>query len=190
MNLLDICIIVIMVFLLIRGIFRGFFREICSLAGVILGIWLAILWHPQLTEYLKEYLPSGEFLSLISFALIFAAIFIACNLTGQAIKAALKKALFGWADKALGAGIAILKGIVITYFVIIMITFFVPSKTPLIAKSKLAPLIVRSYQSVAGFISSDPGKDWKTKVHGQKKKLDTVVSEKIDEFTGKDEPRQ
>ncbi|MBW2205067.1 MAG: CvpA family protein, partial [Deltaproteobacteria bacterium] len=40
MNLLDLIIIACMVFLIVRGIFRGFIREVGSLAGVILGIWL------------------------------------------------------------------------------------------------------------------------------------------------------
>ncbi len=164
MNLLDICIIITMVCLLIRGILRGCFREACSLAGIILGIWLAVLWYPQMTEYLKEYLPSGDFLPVISFALIFAGIYISCNLAGQALKGALKKALFGWADRTLGAALAILKGIVITYFFIVILTFFVPSKTSLIAKSKLAPLIVKSYQSLAGYLSPALDKDWKTKL--------------------------
>ncbi len=38
MNVLDGLILAILVFFLIRGIFRGFFKEIGSLAGVILGI--------------------------------------------------------------------------------------------------------------------------------------------------------
>jgi uncharacterized membrane protein required for colicin V production len=33
MNLLDIIIIVTMIFLLVKGVFRGFIREIASLAG-------------------------------------------------------------------------------------------------------------------------------------------------------------
>jgi len=64
MNLLDIIILVVMIFLIVRGIFRGFFMEIASLAGVILGILLGLHYYPQATEILKPHLPSFDFSSL------------------------------------------------------------------------------------------------------------------------------
>jgi len=180
MNLLDIIIITTMTFLIVRGIFRGFFREIGSLVGVILGIWLASLYQPQMTEYLKAYLPSVRFfiLQLISFSLILAIVLVFCNLAGWGLKMVFKKALLGWADRTLGAGLAILKGVIITYLVIVLLTFFVPSKTPLVAGSKLAPLIIGSYQSMVSLISPGSYQKWKKKFLGQKKKVDEVVSEK------------
>ena len=95
MNLLDLIIISTMVFLVIRGIFRGFFKEIGSLVGVILGIWLANLYQPQMTAYLKEYLPSTVFLPFISFAVIFGLVLVLCNLAGWGLNLLLKKAFLG-----------------------------------------------------------------------------------------------
>ena len=155
MNLLDLIIIATMVYLVFRGIFRGFFREIGSLAGVILGIWLAGRYQPQMTEYLKAYLPPGAYLSVLGFASVFLIVLVCCNLAGWGLKMIFKKALLGWADRGLGAGFAVVKGIIITYLVIVLLTFFVPSQTPLIAGSKLAPLIVSSYQSMVSIISPD-----------------------------------
>jgi len=86
-----------MIFFVVRGIWRGFLREIGSLAGVIL----------------------------------------------------------------------VLKGIILTYLVIVLLTFFLPTKTPLIAKSRLAPVIVSSYQSLAGFVSARRSHRWKKKWLGQ-----------------------
>ena len=57
MNLLDMMILAVMLFLLIRGVMRGFFREIGSLAGVILGIWLGNVFQPQMTGILRPYFP-------------------------------------------------------------------------------------------------------------------------------------
>ena len=80
MNPLDLIIIATMVFFIVRGIFRGFFKEIGSLAGVIFGIWIAAVYQPQMTEYLKTYIPTGRFLPLISLALIFFIVLVLCNL--------------------------------------------------------------------------------------------------------------
>lgn len=163
MNLLDIIIIALMVFLIVLGVFRGFFREIGSLAGVILGIYLANLLQPQLTRLLSPFLPSGKFLALLGFALIFVVVFILCNLMGRGLKKLFGKALVGWADRILGAGLATLKGLIITYFGIVLFTFFAPSKAPLITKSRLAPLIITSYQSMVSVISPELHHSWKKK---------------------------
>lgn len=179
MNLLDIIIIVTMIFLIVRGIFRGFFRETGSLTGVVLGIWFANLYQPEMTGFLKAYLPSGKYLPLISFALIFCLILIVCNLLGWAMKLILQKFFFGWADRMFGACLAVLKGVIITYLVIVLLTFFVPSKTPLIAESKLAPLIISSYQSIAGVISPGSYRNLRKKFLLKKKGIEKVVSDKV-----------
>jgi membrane protein required for colicin V production len=164
MNLLDMLIIVTIIFLLGRGFFRGFFREIGSLAGVILGIFIGNKFQPEMTSYLKTYLPSVEYLPLISFVFIFVMVLIIFNLVGFGFGFMMKKIFLGWVDKLLGASIALFKGIILTYLVIVLMTFFVPSKTPLIAKSKLAPIIVSSYQSMVGLISPDAYQRWKDKL--------------------------
>jgi len=186
MNLLDISIIVIMIFLIVRGIFRGFFMEIASLAGVILGILVGLRLHPVMTGFLRPYLPSVDnfFLQLISFAIIFTVVLVLCNLTGLGMKIILKKTSLGWTDKALGASLAVLKGIIVTYISIVILTFFVPSTAPLVARSKLAPWIISSYQSIVSVISPEFYQSWKRRFIDQKKKIDEVVSKKIEGFTG------
>lgn len=186
MNLLDIVIIVMMIFLIVRGVFRGFFREIGSLAGIVLGIWLGCRYEPQMTVFLKTYLPSVRFLQLISFTLLFTVVLVLCNFGGWCIKILLKKVLLGWADRTMGAGLAILKGVIITYFIIVLITIFVPSQAPLIARSSLAPFIITSYQSMVSLISPGSYMKWKRKLLGHEKGVNTVISENFQESPVKD----
>ena len=187
MNLLDIIIIVTMIFLLVKGILRGFFRETASLVGIILGIWLANQYQPQMTEFLRSHLPPNRFLSLISFAAIFTSVLVLCNLFGLILKQIFKKAFLGWLDRILGAGIAMAKGVIITYLVIVLLTFFLPSQTPLIAESTLAPLIIKSYQSMISLISPDHYENWKKKILGdQTGKVKTLI-DRVKDAREKDE---
>jgi membrane protein required for colicin V production len=162
--------------------------EVASLAGVILGILLGFRLHPQVTEFLRQYLPSFDdfALQLISFAVVFVVVLILCNITGWILKTILNKTSLGWTDKGLGAGLAVLKGVIITYLVIVILTFFVPSKAPLVARSKLAPLIITSYQSIVNLISPDFYLKWKRRFIGQKEKINEVVPKKIEDLTGED----
>jgi membrane protein required for colicin V production len=189
MNLLDIVITVGMALLIIRGILRGFFREVGALAGVILGIWLSNAYQPQMTAYLKPYLPSLTWLPLISFAVIFLIVFIICSLAGWGMKVILKKVFFGWADRTLGAGLAIFKGVIITYFAIVLLTFFVPSQAPLIAGSKLAPFIISSYQSMISIVSPGSYQRWKQKFLGTKKGGQDVAPGTTQGSAGKNGPQ-
>ncbi len=186
MNFLDLAIISTIIFLVVRGIFRGFFMEIGSLTGIIAGVLLANHYQPQMTAYLRSYLPYGMFLPMISFAAIFIIVLVLCNLAGWGLKIMMKKAFFGWADRTLGAGLAIIKGIIITYLVIILITFFVPSKTPLIAQSKLAPIVITSYQSMIKLISPGFYQNWKRKFLGNKRGKDTTAAKKAQSPAGQD----
>jgi membrane protein required for colicin V production len=185
MNLLDIIIIIVMLFLIVRGIFRGFFMEIASLAGLVFGILISLRFYPQMTGVLRSHVPSLDdfVLQLISIAAIFVSILLLSNFIGWGFKTLSKKTFLGWADKGLGAGLAVLKGILITYLAIVILTFFVPSQAPLVARSKLAPLVIHSYQSIISVISPGAYENWKRKFIQQKEKVNKVISEKIEDLT-------
>ncbi|MBW1721351.1 MAG: CvpA family protein [Deltaproteobacteria bacterium] len=163
MNVLDIIIIAVMTFLIVRGLMRGFFKEIASLAGVILGILLALRFQPEASALLQTFLPRTRFLNLIAFAGVFFSVLLVCNLLGWAMKWLFRKALLGWVDKTLGVGLAALKGILIVYLGIVLLTFFLPARTPLLARSRLGPLIVSSYQTLTRLISPEHYRHFKKK---------------------------
>jgi membrane protein required for colicin V production len=155
MNLLDMLIIATVLFFAVRGVFRGFFRETASLAGVVLGIWLGSRFQPQVTQFLQAHIPFVKILPLVSFALIFLVVLIICNLAAFLARIAFRMSFFGWVDRTLGAGVAVLKGIVIIYLAMVLLTVFVPAKAPLIAGSRLAPFIIHSYQSIITLVSPE-----------------------------------
>ena len=171
MNLLDLVIVSTLIFLVVKGLIRGFIRELASLAGVILGILLGNHFQPEMTLYLKSYLPSTEYLPLVSFASLFALVFITCNLLGFLLKLLFSKAFLGWLDRTLGVCLALAKGVILIYLVIVILMFFMPAKTPLIAQSKLAPWIIVSYQSMINLISPNQYENFRKRLFGGEKGL-------------------
>ncbi len=191
MNLLDIIIIIIMLFLTIRGLIRGVFMETASFVGVVLGFLLAYHFHSNMADQLKSHIPYFDSftLQLIGFSVIFFAVLILCNTTGWLIKTIIRKTSLGWIDRSFGAGLAVLKGILITYFAIVILTFFVPSKAPLVANSRLAPLIISSYQSMIRVMSPAFYREWKERFMAETTRIGNAVSKKIDTITETDESR-
>ena len=177
MNILDIIIVGLIAFFLIKGIFRGFFREIASLAGIISGLVIGNHYHLQVANYLKAYIPLEKPLPLIGFIILFIAAVIGFHLFGLLIHGLFKRLLIGWFDRTLGICFALIKGIIISYLLIVLLTFFVPSTSPLIASSKCARLVVITYQSMARLISPDIYQEWKAKISKKSEKVEKVISE-------------
>jgi len=176
MNILDIIIAGLIAFFLIKGIFRGFFREIASLGGVIFGILAGNRYHPQMADCLKNYLPLEKYLPLVSFIILFIGVMIGFYLLGLLLHRLFKTLLIGWFDRTLGICFALIKGVIISYLLIVLLTFFVPSSSPLIAKSKCARFVIISYQSMARLISPDIYQQWKEKLLNESKKLEKMIS--------------
>jgi membrane protein required for colicin V production len=185
MNLLDILIISTLVYFIVKGILRGFIREIASLAGVVIGILLASRYQPEVTEVIQQFLNPGPYLSLIGFIVILVSVVVACNLLGWLIRLLLRKAPLGWLDRILGLCFALLKGVIVTYLAIVILTFFLPSGTPLIARSKVGPWIVVSYQSMVGLISPDHYQRWKKRFIQKTEELSDKVPGNRPEPLGK-----
>jgi membrane protein required for colicin V production len=177
MNVLDYIILGLLAFFVVKGIFRGFFREISSLAGIIFGIWVGNHYHPQMANLLKTYIPLEKSLSLISFLLLFILVVIVFNLSGMLLHHFFKKLFIAWVDRGLGFGLALIKGIIISYLLIVLLIFFTPSKSPLIAKSTTARMVIVTYQSMSRLISPDLYKTWKKKITKESKKVGKVLSE-------------
>ena len=150
-----------MAFFVVKGIFRGFFREISSLAGIIFGIWIGNHYHPQMADLLKTYIPLEKSLSLISFLLLFIVVVIVFNLSGMLLHHLFKKLLIAWLDRGLGFGLALIKGIIISYLLIVLLIFFIPSKSPLVTKSTTARMVISHINLCPGSyhqISTKPGR--------------------------------
>lgn len=175
-----------MAFLVVKGLFRGFIREMASLAGIILGILIANSLQPQMTAYLRTHLPNLSFLPVISFAGIFICVLILCNMLGAVLRLLFRKALLGWLDRTLGVGLAVTKGIILTYLAIVLLTFFLPTQTPLIARSRLAPWIILSYQKMVQFVLPDLHEAWKERFTGKAKETGFGLQDKGNHESNRD----
>jgi len=177
MNILDFIILGLITFFVIKGFFKGFFREISSLIGIVFGLLIANQYYPSMTAFIKGYVQLEKYLPLISFVLLFISVLIFFIMLGVFLQFVFKKLFIGWLDKGLGVGLALVKGIIVAYMLIVMITFFMPSKSPLITKSKTAHMVTVTYQSMVQLISPVLYREWKKKISNESKKIGKIISE-------------
>jgi membrane protein required for colicin V production len=181
MNLLDIIIITILSVFLLIGLWRGFFRAVSFFAGIVLGLWIGMTYTNDLAALIKPQIPSlpDSVLQIICFSLLFISIIFLCNVIGWGLQRLFKKTFLGWLDKLLGALFASGAGIILIYLIIVVLTFFLPAKTPLIANSKLSPWIIKSYQSMIRLVSPEYYHSVKEKIIGDSGDRKTARSKQI-----------
>jgi len=164
MNPLDMVIIVILGYCLIRGIFRGLVKEISSIIGVLAGFYAAYSYYALLAKPLARWISNTPYLNILSFMIIFCVIFILISIVGIIIKYLLSIAFLGWVDRICGAGFGMIKGILIVSVVLIALTTFLSKHSAIIKDSMLAPHISMVSENMAKVISKDMKDKYSSKI--------------------------
>ena len=128
MNSIDLVVIIVTSFFLLRGLFRGFILELTIVVGLFVGYILAASYHELISGILTSYflqLPESA-ADIISFALIFITINIILRIVAGIITKTLKFAMLGWLNRMLGAVFGTIKSVIIlsiTIFIFNLIPF-------------------------------------------------------------------
>lgn len=122
MNILDIILILIGLFFVVRGGFRGFVVEIFSLLAFIIGVWVAIISYPLVLSVLDK--NPEEITGLIK-VLIYGGLFIGAYILIKVIEKIITKfitiVLLSGLDKVLGLGLGLLEAIIIIRVIITLL---------------------------------------------------------------------
>ena len=113
MNYIDIVILLFLLYGAFRGFSKGLIIEVATLAGLILGVFIAIRYSPFTEGILKDFLNiTSRYLSYIALAVTFLLVVIAVYLLG--------KMLTRLVDKLLGTLLGIAK-----YFIMVCVLLMI-----------------------------------------------------------------
>jgi membrane protein required for colicin V production len=141
MNGLDIAFLVVLLFFLIRGIFRGFIKEVTSVVAMIAAFILAVHYYPTVTDTLKPFVQNLAYRQTLSFLAIFMAIFVLVGLFGLVLDKLFKLTLHKAINAVLGGLVALLKGLVLASVVLMTSTTFVGPDSSFFQKSLAWPYL-------------------------------------------------
>ncbi len=143
MNLLDLAILIFVVLIAVRGFYRGIIQEAATLIGIIASFFLAFYYYNELARFLfrftQNYLVTLYF---FSFLLLLALSFFLFRALGLLIKKIVQFTLFGWADRILGGVFGLIKGGVVVFFLITLLTLLLPKQNSFINQSRLFPWVI------------------------------------------------
>jgi membrane protein required for colicin V production len=138
MTAADWLIIAVVLLITIVAAFRGFFEELLSMAGLVIGYIVAAWQYPGLAAWFSTFLKNGLLADIFAFLVIFFVILILFSIAGRLARKLMKAAGLSGFDRFLGALLGVVKGGLVVAVVLMGMTAFTPTST-LLAKSELAP---------------------------------------------------
>jgi membrane protein required for colicin V production len=141
MNLADLLIVIVLLVSVISAFVKGFFVEVFSLAGVILGLFIAAANYGGFAVWVLRVIHSREAANLIAFLLIVLLVMVLASIAGRLLRGLFRSVGLGIVDRLLGAAFGLVEGCVVVTLILMGIVAFLPRQDWL-SNSRLAPVFL------------------------------------------------
>ena len=123
MNYIDIIISILLLLAVYKGFKNGLIKEIISLISLVAGIYIAVNFSFYVEKHLSKSLSKyDEFVSIISFVLVFLIVFLSLKLAGVIMSKLAHSLQLGLLNKTLGLLFGLSKALLIISIVLFEIT--------------------------------------------------------------------
>ena len=146
MTLFDIVILLLLAGFILKGMWRGLLRELCSLCGLFGGLFLAVQYHAPLAELLMERVAwPNQLCVMIAFVALLLLTVIFFGLLGFVLSRFIKLLFLGGFNRVAGALFGLVQGGLLLTLVLygLSVSPLPPPLDGFFEKSQLAPPLVR-----------------------------------------------
>lgn len=114
LNYVDIILLGPMAIGMVRGLFKGFIKEVLGLAAIVLGIGASYYYSGELAEYLRiSFEDAGKWLDILSYLIIFSVTVIVVNLLARYLTSVSKLIALGLVNRIAGGMFGLAKVILV-----------------------------------------------------------------------------
>jgi membrane protein required for colicin V production len=117
---------------------QGFFYEIFSLAGVVVGYVLAVWQYYRVAAWFEPYVKAEWVADLLGFVIVFVAVAGLAVILGRIVRRFVKEVGLSWFDRFLGGIFGVVRGCLIVSVLLVAQASFAPTAKWL-AGSEFAP---------------------------------------------------
>ena len=107
---LDLVLTVFAAFLLVKGIWKGFIKEISSILAVAGGVIASFVLHGSTEGFLSAYI-GPKYLGFMSYAILFISFYLGIMLLGNLIDRVVKSVMLGGFNRFFGGVFGLLKAL-------------------------------------------------------------------------------
>src|SRR6185437_11698417 len=126
MTLVDWAVIGILLCAVIGGLMEGFFRSVCGLLGLVLGLVIAAWNYGRLARLLLPLVRIPAIANTIGFLLIALVVMGLIGLVGNLLAKAFRLLGLGWLDGLAGAVFGFFQGVLLIVIGILVVVAFFP----------------------------------------------------------------
>jgi membrane protein required for colicin V production len=152
MLLVDYLILGVVVLSMLIGAFRGFFPEVLSLLGWIVGLWIAWQYADALQPALVEHVESPVLALWIARFVLFAAVVLVAGLLTEVVSLAIERTGLSGANRALGLAFGLARGLVVVGALTLFAHLIELSRAPWWDQAKLVPYAERIAAGLEAFL--------------------------------------
>ena len=147
MNWLDYLLIAVLAFSVVRGIRRGFTREIVGLIAAILSLVLGMWFYPTGARLVKPWIVSERASDFVGFILVMGSVLLIGAMVGAVIRRFVRAVGLSFFDRLLGAGFGLIRGALIAIALLTAYIAFGPRADPksepaAVLHSQIAPFLM------------------------------------------------
>ena len=155
-NILDLAIVVLLAFFLLRGLIMGFIREIMGLVALAVALVISAVGFKPVSDLLARMINIElPWWDALAFGLIVIVIFILFGILGRALARVIHSGPFSGLDRLAGGVAGLAKGMLFGYLLLSLLFLFVPAALPpVIKESQLAPYVLKSGRAVIDVVPS------------------------------------
>jgi membrane protein required for colicin V production len=155
LNLLDLGILVLLILISLRGYYRGLFQELSVLAGVVGGVLAAAHIHLFLAAKLSPWITNPDYARWAAFALVLVAVYWSIRLVAYFLQRLLYHLYLDVFDRLLGGFFALIKGVLLVGFSLMLIGVLMPRDSHLLKESRTAPYLIHFSRQALGLLPPD-----------------------------------
>lgn len=149
MNWLDFTIIIGAIVSTAAGFFWGLIRQVVSIFGLGLSIWLATNYYGVGANIVSPFFQDQTARNAAGFLLIALGVSLVIGIAASAAQLAANLLFFGLVDHILGAVLGLLQFILVVEVVLVAGTFFpTPFLHDAVVGSKIAPIIIDTFSFI------------------------------------------
>ena len=126
MTAVDWAVVIILAFAVLGGLAQGFFRSICGLLGLVLGLVTAAWNYGRVASFFLPLVKIPAVANTIAFLLIAIAVMAVIGLVGNLLAKALRLLGLGWLDGLAGAVFGFFQGVLLVVIGILVVVAFFP----------------------------------------------------------------
>lgn len=153
-TLLDLLILIITAFCIVRSAMKGFVREVIGLVTVLLAILLSSWFYARAAPLFKDVVKTENLALFLAFSVIFLGTLLVGALAIWLITRFMKFAKLQTVDRLLGAAFGFIRGWVFAAVILLGLTAF-DVQTERVRNSVLAPYVLPGARVVAVFTPYD-----------------------------------